>query len=156
GEKRPVKKVAGWGGPDGGEGGFEDEYEVNSHRAHIAAYVMICGLIFVVINGVIWFLGSETIAGILAVLLIFCGVCGEVHFAHKARLAGDRQLAQYEARTAEANQKAAEAALELAKFRAPRRSLMTAAALASISEKLRPFAGTQFDCGISGSSGEQA
>jgi hypothetical protein len=129
----------------------------STHSAHtLAAYVLIAGLILEVINAVIWFHGAETIAGIVAVLLIVGGVWGEVHFAHKARLAGDKQLAQYEARTAEANQKAAEAAVELAKFRAPRRSLMTPEALASITEKLRPFAGTQFDSGIGAASGEQA
>ncbi len=60
------------------------------------------------------------------------GVWGEVHFAHKARLAGDRQLAQYETRTAEANARAEEAKrdadkirLELTEFRERRLSIRT-------------------------------
>src|SRR5258708_18410411 len=105
---------------NGGQNDFGHEYEVNSHRAHISAYVLIAGLVLEVINAVIWFHGPETIAGIVAVLLIVGGVWGEVHFAHKARLAGDRQLAQYETRTAEANARAEEAKLELARLTTPR------------------------------------
>jgi len=77
---------------------FGGEYERHTHRAHIAAYVLIAGLILELVNAAIWFHGPETIASIVAVLLIVAGVWGEVHFGHKARLASDKQLAQYEAR----------------------------------------------------------
>jgi hypothetical protein len=63
--------------------------------------------------------------------------------------------AEAEQRAAEANQKAAEARLELAKFRAPRSSMLKGKT-AGITEKLRPFAGTPFDCGFAKYSGEQA
>src|SRR5260370_2698046 len=53
---------------NGGQNDFGHEYEVNSHRAHISAYVLIAGLVLEVINAVIWFHGPETIAGIVAVL----------------------------------------------------------------------------------------
>jgi hypothetical protein len=55
-----------------------------------------------------------------AVLLIVGGVWGEIFFAHKARIAGDKQLAQYEARADEANARALEAQLALEKFKTPR------------------------------------
>jgi len=135
--------------------GFGTEYETNSHRAHLSAYVLIAGLVLEIINAVLWFKGLETLAEMVAVLLIVAGVWGEVFFGNKARIAGDRQLAKYEARTAEANQKALEAALELTRFREPRRSLLTQEALASITAKLRTFPGTQFDSGYARTSGEQ-
>ena len=78
----------------------------------------------------------------VAVLLIVGGVWGEIFFGGKARVAGDKQLAQYEARTAEANQKAQEAALELARYRQPR--IFTQEQLYRIAEKLKPYAGMQY------------
>jgi hypothetical protein len=76
------------------------EYDRNSRLSHIFGYVLIGGLVLELINGLIWFRGSETVAGIIAVLLIVGGVWGEIFFAHRARVAGDRQLAKYESNTA--------------------------------------------------------
>jgi hypothetical protein len=58
-------------------------------------------------------------------------------------------------RAAEADQKAAEAQLQLIKFREPRRSVLKGNTTGLI-DKLKPFAGTQFDCAFDRSSGEQA
>ena len=121
---------------------FGGEYETNSHRAHLSAYVLIAGLVLELINAFIWYRGLETLAEMVAVLLIVSGVWGEVFFGNKARVAGDKQLAQYEARTAEANQRAQEAALELARYRQPR--VFTRDQMYRIAEKLKPFAGMQF------------
>ena len=48
---------------------------------------------------------------------------------------------------ANANARAAEAELALAKFRTPRANLLTPEVKSSIVEKLKPFAGTKFDVG---------
>ena len=66
------------------------------------------------------------------------------HDEEMARLHLD--TAQSNARAAEATQKAAEAQLELAKFKAPR--TLSVEQQAKIAEKLRPFAGTLYDAGI--------
>jgi len=103
-------------------------YEVNNERAHVAAYVLIGGLAIEFIAALIFHKDPwETGVALLAIALIVGGVWGEVHFGRLAREAGDKQLAEYEARTAEANARAEEAGkaaalarLELAKFRAPR------------------------------------
>jgi hypothetical protein len=118
------------------------EYEVNSHRAHLAAYVLIAGLILELINAIIWYRGPEAIAEMVAVLLIVGGVWGELVFANKARIAGDKQLVQYEACAAEANSKALEAQVELEKLKAPR--LLSEDQRARITEKMRQFAGQEF------------
>jgi hypothetical protein len=67
---------------------FGDVYEVNSRRAHLFGYVLIVGLALEIINAVIWYKGSETIAEVIAVLLIVGGVWGELFFGQKARLRG--------------------------------------------------------------------
>jgi hypothetical protein len=87
---------------EGDEDDFGSVYEANSHRAHLSAYVLVAGLVLELINAIIWYKGPETLAEMAAVLLIVSGVWGEIFFGHKARIAGDKQLAQYEARTAEA------------------------------------------------------
>jgi hypothetical protein len=125
-----------------GKDGFGGEYETNSHRAHLSAYILIAGLVLELVNAVIWYRGTETLAEMAAVLLIVGGVWGEVFFGNKARLAGDKQLAEYEARTAEANQKAQEAALALARLTAPR--VISEEHVAAIIEATSPFAGTPF------------
>lgn len=118
------------------------QYEVNSHRAHLAAYVLIAGLVLELINAVIWYRGPETIAEMAAVLLIVGGVWAEVVFGNRARVAGDKQLAQFEARAAEANSKALEAQVELERLKAPR--LLSEGQRARIAEKMRQFAGQEF------------
>jgi hypothetical protein len=88
---------------ENGEIGPSDrDYDVNTHRAHLAAYVLIAGLLLELIASVIWFKGTETLVGMVAVLLIVGGVWGEVFFGNKARVAGDKELAEQRARAAEA------------------------------------------------------
>jgi hypothetical protein len=130
---------------EGGDPG--GDYELNSHRAHLAAYFLIAGLILELVNAIIWYRGSETLAEMAAVLLIVGGVWGEVFFANRARLAGDKQLAEYQARAAEANQKAQEDALELARFRRPRVKLLTPENRQKLRAALAPFQGTRFVVG---------
>lgn len=130
------------------EGPFSGgEYETNSHRAHLSAYVLIAGLVLELLIAFIWYRGSETLAEMVAVLLIVGGVWGEVFFGNKARIAGDKQLAQYEARTAEANQKAQEAILELAALQAPR--VLSREQRGRIVDKLKQFSGTEYDITVS-------
>lgn len=161
---KPIGQIRAGTMAEGGEPNFSENYEANTHRAHISAYVLIAGLIIELINGVVWYHGIETIAAMLAVLLIVGGVWGEVFFGNKARIAGDAQLAQYEARTAEANERAEEAQhqgiearQELLRFRTPRAVLFKEGpAGAYIANAIRSFTGTQFDTGFSMNSGEQA
>jgi hypothetical protein len=124
------------------EDDFGAQYEVNSHRAHLFAYVLIAGLIIELAAGIFWYRGIETIVGTAATLLIVIGVWGEIFFGQKARIAGDKQLAQFEARAAEANQKAQEAARELARYRQPR--VMSREQMDRVSKAVEPFAGMQF------------
>lgn len=119
---------------------FGQEYETNTHFSHVAAYVLIAGLLLEVVNACIWYKGIETWAEIVAVLLIVGGVWGEVFFGNRARIAGDKQLAEYRARTAEAE-------LELARIATPRVRLLTPEGAASITEKIAPFQGTNFVVG---------
>jgi hypothetical protein len=78
---------------DGEDGYHGHEYEVNSHRAHLSAYILVAGLVLELINAAIWYKGPETLAEMAAVLLIVGGVWGEVFFGQRARIAGDKQLA---------------------------------------------------------------
>jgi hypothetical protein len=125
-----------------GDDDFGAQYEVNSHRAHLFAYVLIAGLIIELGAGVFWYRGIETIVGTAATLLIVIGVWGEIFFGQKARIAGDKQLAQFEARAAEANQRAQEAALELARLTTPR--TISTEQKQRLIEAVQPFAGTPF------------
>jgi hypothetical protein len=89
----------------------------NEGLAHFFGYVVVAGLVAEVISGFVWYHGLETVVVIGATTLIAVGVWGEVFFANKARKAGDKQLAQYEARAAEANERAVQAQLELEHLR---------------------------------------
>ncbi|MBL6616617.1 MAG: hypothetical protein ISP45_21570 [Reyranella sp.] len=106
--------------PTDGEPDFKSAYERHSRHAHIAAYILVAGLVLELINGFIWYHGIETLASMVAVLLIVGGVWGEIFFENRARKAGDKQLAQYESRTAEANRASQQARLELERMKAPR------------------------------------
>lgn len=79
----------------------------------------------------------------------------EAEFSRAAIASADERAAIASQRAAEADQKAAEAQLELAKFRKPRSSVLKYNTT-RLTEKLKPFAGTQFDCAFNRSSGEQA
>lgn len=125
-----------------GKDGFDLEYETNSRWAHISAYVLVAGLVFELVNAVIWYKGVQTLAEMSAVLLIVGGVWGEIFFGHRARIAGDKQLAQYKARAAEADARAKEAQLELEQFRRP--WSLPAWHLPEYDKLLNPFPGTPY------------
>jgi hypothetical protein len=57
------------GGDQREKGDPGGEYELNPHRAHLSAYVLIAGLIIELVNAIIWYRGSETLAEIAAVAL---------------------------------------------------------------------------------------
>ena len=78
----------------------------------------------------------------------------KVHDEEMARL--HLETAQIQERAANLEKEAAEARLSLGKLQTPRATLLTGTALDTIAEKLKPFAGTKFDTGLAGSSGEQA
>jgi hypothetical protein len=74
----------------------------------------------------------EWLSTLLSDAMITIGVWGEIHFGRVAREAGDSVQAQ-------ANARANEAALELARLKAPR--VLTTLQAMSLSDKLRPFSG---------------
>jgi hypothetical protein len=123
---------------DSGADDFGREYEVNSRRAHISAYVLVAGLVLELVNALIWYEAPKTLAEMSAVLLIVGGVWGEIFFGHKARVAGDNQLAQYAARTAEADARALEARLALEKYKAPR--TLSLSQMSDIASKMSKWA----------------
>ncbi len=93
-----------------------------------------------------WFLVGALVVGVIATVGIV--VSSNVKEDHLRR-----EIADANERAAEADARAAEAKLELEKFRKPR--LPTTGQLASITEKLKPFAGTEFDTGFSPGDREQ-
>jgi hypothetical protein len=102
-------------------GDLKSRYQRDSARADLLAKLIILGLA-VEIAGV-FVLEKSVLEGavtIVSTALIAIGVWGELKFSHRAREAGDAIVAEAEARAAEANLKAQEAGLELARFRAPR------------------------------------
>jgi hypothetical protein len=118
-----------------------DNYEINSHRSHISAYVLVGGLVLELINALIWFKGIETFAEMAAVSLIVLGVWGEIFFGNRARIAGDKQLAQYRARAAEAEREVG----RLGKKITPR--VITDEQAEEIIAKVKPFAEMPFSVG---------
>jgi hypothetical protein len=91
----------------------------------------------------VFILSKPWLEGALAIAangLIAAGVWGELFFERRAKEAGDRMVA-------EANARAAEAILELAKLRAPR--ALTPEQRGRIVDKLKPFSGTEYDIAIS-------
>jgi hypothetical protein len=78
----------------------------------------------------------------------------KVHDEEMARLR--LETAQIQERAANLEKEAAEARLSLGRLQTPRATLLTGAALDTIAEKLKPFAGTKFDTGLAADSGEQA
>lgn len=86
---------------------------------------------------------------VVAYLLVFGGVFGEIMFAAEARKASDElsraaelQIAELSTQAAEANARAAQAQLELAKFKAPR--ILGENEQARVASKIQPFAGSPF------------
>jgi hypothetical protein len=138
--------------------------ETNDARAEKGAWLIILGLAveFCVATWfavVIWFslapapapgTGTwliQTWAPSISNCLIALGVWLEIHFGRKATEGRKTQLTA-------ANERAANAELELIKFKAPRR--LTSAQHVEIREKLKQFSGTHFDTGMASGSGEQA
>ena len=117
--------------------------EVNSEREHISAYVLIAGLVLELVAAVFWFKGIETVIGMVAVAMIVGGVWGEVYFGKKATDAGDKQLAKYKARAAEAEL----ALAQLEERLAPRKITQVGQNL--ISERISSFAGIEGQIGTS-------
>jgi hypothetical protein len=124
-------------------GDLKSSYERDSARADALAKLIIAGLV-VEIAGVL-VLQKPALEGavtIVSAALIAIGVWGELKFSHRAREAGDAIVAEAEARAAEATQKAQEAALQLATFRAPRS--LNREQTERIAGKMKAFTGTQF------------
>jgi hypothetical protein len=115
-------------------GGAYDRY---NQLAHVFGFMVVVGLLLEVVIGAIWFHGWETGFSIAAVILIALGVWGEIHFGNKARIAGDALLAAYEARTAEANERAVQAQLELERIKQPRQW-----DTAKVAAKISQYSGT--------------
>lgn len=89
----------------------------------------------------------EAALTIAANALIFFGVWGELAFERIAKRYGDRLVT-------EANARAAEAQLELARLKAPRS--LDEAKRKEVSEKMRLFAGMQFDLAVAPGDSEAA
>jgi hypothetical protein len=127
---------------DGDDDPLAKEYERNTQLEHVFAGVLVVGLAIELINAAVWFEGVKTIAEMFAVSLIVLGVAGEVWFGNRARIAGDKQLAEYRVRIAEANLKALETQMELERLKAPR--FLSEEQRVRITEKMRQFAGQEF------------
>jgi hypothetical protein len=85
----------------------EQDYRINSKRSDLFGYVLLAGLAIELIFT--FFLDQpllEKISAAVSNVLIVAGVWGEIHFAKKARIAGDGLQAEANARVAEAYQKA--------------------------------------------------
>jgi hypothetical protein len=105
----------------------------------------------------LWFSAekSSVETGLLIVsnFIIAAGVFGEDHFAHKSGEAAtrlqqisDEKVSEANARASEADQKAQEASLELARLTTPR--VLEPEHRARMTKALKPFAGTPFDFSI--------
>lgn len=128
----------------------------NSQWANLSGWAIVAGLVFEVIV-LLWFSKDrswlETGALIIANLIIAAGVGLEIHFGHRVGAASmdlqrisDEKIAEAEARAAEANQKAQEASLELARFRAPR--MLTREQMDRVSDQVKEFAPLIFDAAV--------
>jgi hypothetical protein len=62
-------------------------YDPNLSRARIAGHVLLAGLLLEVVASLIWFHGIETLASIIAIVLVAGGVAGELFFEGKAQRA---------------------------------------------------------------------
>lgn len=128
----------------------------NSRRVRWSAWAIVGGL-FTEVLVLLWFSAAksafETGLLIISNFIIAAGVFGEDHFAHKSGEAAtrlqqisDEKVATAEARAAEADQKAQEAILELARLKA-RRDL-TQKQRGRVVDKLKKFSGTEYDISI--------
>jgi hypothetical protein len=92
-------------------------------------------LVSTIANGVL--LASLVVGALSTFVIVKTSDVKERYWAEDRRLSNER--------IADANARASEAELALVKFRAPR--LPTPAELASLTDKIKPFAGTKFDVG---------
>jgi hypothetical protein len=145
GRRRPNGRIKAPKMADENDDPFAKEYDRNTLFEHICAGVLVVGLAAELINAAIWFEGVKTIAEMGAVTLIVLGVAGEVWFGNRARIAGDKQMAELRARAAEANLKAEKERSARLKFEEDRawRSI-TSNQSAKIAEVLRKFSGQRF------------
>jgi hypothetical protein len=129
------------------DGDLQSRYEFNSSWAERIAFLIIIGLP-VEIAAVFIFQKPfwEGLSTIVANVLIVAGVWGELIFERRAKAAGDGIVAEAKARAAEANQKAQEAALELARLITPR--VISPEQQRQLVEAVKPFAKTPFDVSI--------
>lgn len=97
----------------------------------------------------------ENWAPFVANIMIALGVYGEIYFSGKAARAQKRLQSISDEKLANALNRASKAERELIEFRKPRRALMTPDNIELITQRLSPFTGTEFDCGM-GQGGEQA
>jgi hypothetical protein len=146
---------------------LRSEIEANETRGEWGAWAVVAGLVLEIILASAISLGIEkkeieNWGAVIADCLIALGVYCEIHFGRRAshghaelRRRSELRIAEANVRAAEANRKAAEAELALAKFREPRQSYVKGNE-SLIAERLGPFAGTQFDSGLTGGSGEVA
>lgn len=137
---------------------LRDDIERNESRAHWAAWVIVVALIIEVVLALVFPAGRTAIenwAPVVADIMIALGIYGEIRFSGKASRAQKALQSISDAKLADALNRAARAELALIEFRKPRRALMTPENLKRITERLAPFSGTEFDCGM-GQGGEQA
>ena len=132
------------------------KYEFNSRLADQFGYLLLLGLLVELIFAfLIEKPPLERYSTLVADAFIVMGVWGELHFAHRARVAGDAVQADAGARIAEANRDTLAAQLELERFRKARREIMRGHD-SEIADALRPFSGTPFDMGLPQGDGEAA
>jgi hypothetical protein len=128
------------------DGELQSTYAWYSKLAERVALLIIIGLL-VEIGAAIYLHKplDETLLTITANVLIVAGVWGEILLEKRAKEASDSLVALANARAAEANQKAQEAALELAELeRAITPRVIRNDGVAKVIEALKPFPGVPF------------
>ena len=134
---------------------LRSEIAANESSAEWGAWAVVFGLILEIVLATANSLGYgnkgvENWGAVVADSLIALGVYCEIHFGRRASHGNGELRRRSDERVAEANARAAEAQLALAKFRAPRREIFAGKG-PLVTERLKPFSGTKFDCGTSGS-----
>ena len=133
---------------NGKNGDLKSTYEKNSRRAERFAFLILIGLAVEIVE--VFVLQRPLLEASFTIgstLLILLGVWGEILFERRAREAGDGMIAEANARASEANERAARAELDLAKYRAWRR--LEGDAFASVVAAMKPFAGTPYTLAFS-------
>jgi hypothetical protein len=130
---------------------LRDDVERNETRSHWAAWVIVFGLLIEVAVALAHPAGKtvlENWAPVVTNFMIALGVYGEIHFSGKASRAQKRLQSISDEKLADALNRASRAEQELIDYRQPRRALMTRENIQLITERLSPFVGTEFDCGM--------